>query len=87
MAIDKQRSEMQRQSAAEYKLQKYASKLRQQWTQREDKHCLHSDWNSLARSVGLGTSDIPYLQAWVAQNGLKPPARRKPPSAKPPTSM
>lgn len=82
MAIDKQRSEMQRQSAAEFKIQKYASKLRQQWSQREGKYCLHSDWNALARSVGLGTAEIPYLQAWVTQNGLAPPVRRKPPTKK-----
>lgn len=82
MAIDKERSEMQRQSAADYKLQKFASKLRQQWSQRDGKPCLHSDWNSLARSVGLGTAEIPYLQAWVAQNKLSPPMRRKPPTKK-----
>ena len=82
MAIDKQKSEMQRQSAAEFKIQKYASKLRQQWSQREGKHCLHSDWSSLARSVGLGMAEIPYLQAWVSQNGLMAPMRRKPPAQK-----
>lgn len=79
MAIDKEKSEMQRQSAAEYKIQKYASKLRQQWSQGTGKHCLHSDWSALARSVGLGTAEIPYLQVWVTQNKLSPPARRKPP--------
>lgn len=79
MAIDKEKSEMQRQSAAEYKIQKYASKLRQQWSQGTRKHCLHSDWSALARSVGLGTAEIPYLQVWVTQNKLSPPARRKPP--------
>lgn len=80
MAIDKQKSEMQRQSAAEHKIQKSASKLRQQWTQTGNKHCLHADWHSLARAVGLGTADIPYLQAWVTQNRLSPPMRRKPPT-------
>lgn len=80
MAIDKQKSEMQRQSAAEFKIQKYASKLKQQWSQGVGKHCLHTDWNSLARSVGLGTAEIPYLQAWVTQNRLNPPMRRKPPT-------
>ncbi len=79
MAIDKQKSEMQRQSAAEYKIQKSASKLKQQWSMREGKQCLHSDWNALARAVGLGTAEIPYLQTWVSQNGLMPPMRRKPP--------
>ena len=82
MAIDKQRSEMQRQSAAEFKVQKYASKLRQQWSQREGKPCLHSDWNALERAVGLGSAEIPYLQAWVAQNNLNPPKRIKPPTKK-----
>lgn len=79
MAIDKQKSEMQRQSAAEFKIQRYASKLKQQWSLKEGKHCLHTDWNSLARAVGLGTAEIPYLQVWVAQNKLSPPMRRKPP--------
>jgi hypothetical protein len=46
---------------------------------KEGKHCLHTDWNSLARAVGLGTAEIPYLQVWVAQNKLSPPMRRKPP--------
>lgn len=80
MAIDKEKSEMQRRSAAEYKLQKFAGKLRQQWSQREDKHCLHTDWNSLARSVGLGTAEIGYLKEWVSQNGLTPPMKRKIPT-------
>ena len=80
MAIDREKSEMQRQSAAEFKIQKYASKLKQQWSMREGKHCLHSDWNALARAVGLGTAEIPYLKVWVTQNNLMPPARRKPPT-------
>ena len=80
MAIDREKSEMQRQSAAEFKIQKYASKLKQQWSMREGKHCLHSDWNALARAVGLGTAEIPYLKVWVSQNNLRPPMRPKPPT-------
>ena len=80
MAIDREKSEMQRQSAAEFKIQKYASKLKQQWSMREGTHCLHSDWNALARAVGLGTAEIPYLKVWVSQNNLRPPMRPKPPT-------
>jgi hypothetical protein len=51
--------------------------LKQQWSIGANSHCLHNDWHSLAKSVGLSSSDIAELQIWVTNNGLKPPIRPK----------
>ena len=75
MAIDSEKIKLQQSRASENKILKALSKLRMQWSLKESKHCLHNDWFSLAKAVGLGVGDIPALQNWVATKGLRPPTR------------
>lgn len=67
----------QQKRATENRLLNVIGRLKAQWSMKESKHCLHNDWHALARSVGLSSSEIPALQAWVAETGRKPPVRKK----------
>ena len=76
MAIDRERSKAQRENAGNAKVEGKATRLRMQWS--ASGNCLHHDYDSLARSVGLGSADIAQLKAWVASQGLREPRRPKP---------
>lgn len=76
-SINKELFDMQRKNSSEYKIQKCLPRLRQQWSLKEDRHCLHQSWEALATAVGLGMGDLQHLKDWVAQNGLKAPVRIK----------
>lgn len=56
------------------KIDAVSKKLKSQWS--INGHCLHQNWDSLARSSGLSSSDIPALKKWVESENLSPPAKK-----------
>jgi hypothetical protein len=78
--MDKQRAKDQMQRAATESVERVSSRLRGQWTNRENARCLHHSYEELARSVGLGTDPktIAELKRWVQKQRLIEPSRPKP---------
>jgi hypothetical protein len=75
--MDKRTVAEQLQLAANLAVERAASKLRGQWTTRDNGRCLHRSYDDLARAVGLGTDPktLAALKQWVLKQRLPEPAR------------
>jgi len=78
--MDKQRAKDQMQRSASSSVERAASRLRGQWSTRENGRCLHHSYEELARAVGLGTDPktLAEIKRWVQQQKLAEPNRPKP---------
>lgn len=78
--MDKQRAKEQMQRSSNSAVQRVASRLRGQWSTRENGRCHHHSYEELARAVGLGTDPrtLGEIKRWVQEQKLPEPSRPRP---------